>query len=891
MHELFRAKLIPPRPVSDQVLRPRLLQLLNSAKTAPLTLVSAPAGFGKTTLLVEWLAATLPPSTWLSLDETDNDLSVFLSYFVAAIESIFPKSCKATKDLLRAPQLPTPAHLARQLGNDITELPSDFILVLDDYHVIVNPDVLALMGALFQPLPAPLHLVLATRMDPSLPLARLRARGQLVEVREADLRFSREEAGTFLNQSLAADLSGETLALIQSRTEGWAAGLRLAALALRGQSDPSHYEWAFREHGESFVMGYLLDEVFARQPAQVQTFLLQTSLLDKFTPELCDAIIGAPEPDTSRKLIEQFKRANLFLVTLDEVNGWYRYHHLFRDLLAQRREREFDAASQAAWHLNASEWFAAHGFIVEAIQHSLEAGDPIRAAEIVEANTHRALNKSDHATLQRWLALLPSDLYMVRPRLLMTRLYTFDLRLGLPAMEDILDTLEKLIATDVEYKDAAEQDLIHGDILATRCWLYYWQGRFPESVEMGTRALEFIPSAHIYVRSTTLFYLGLAYQASGETAAALRILTAVEGDAAAQSPLVNARALNALCTIYWTSADLPHVKRTAQALYEIGSAHNDAHIQSWAQRNLGLLNYEWNQLEAATQHLALVAQQRFALIVRTAHEALVGLALTYQARDLTSEANETSAQLVEFDREKQYPDALAEAYSLQARLALAQGDVETAWREMPRADELSLGPMLWFEQPGVTEILIRLAHGSSQDIELALEKVKTLLKRAEVVHDKRRQIQLLAIQALALDALGKTPLALETLKRSVQLAERGGFVRTYVDLGVKLAQLLEQVRECAPQYVQRILDAFPQSAPVSESRVKSAALIEPLTGREMQVLELLARRLSDKEIAAELVISMATAKTHVQHIFDKLGVNNRRAAVEKARALQILSPN
>lgn len=887
MPELLTAKLKAPRPLDDSLPRTQLVQRLNAALSSPLTLVSAPAGFGKSTLLLQWQAQITFPVGWLSLDEQDNDLGVLVAYWVGALQTIFPNACQPTQALLQSPQLPPPEYLARQLANDIAELPADFVLILDDYHLLSDPQVLEFMNELLEHQPAQLHLILATRVSPSLPLARLRARGQLVELRAADLRFSSDEAETFLNQSSPIALPAETLTLIQTRVEGWAAGLRLTSISLRGHADPTQYADNFRAHGDQFVMDYLLDEVLARQSSEVQTFLLQTSLLDTFTAELCDAVTAAKTPGASQEMIEHLRRANLFLITLDQARGWYRYHHLFRDLLAQRRERELDAQCNATLHARASDWFVAHEFITEAIQHALAAGLPLRAAEIVEANMHRALNLEQQRVLERWLKLLPPELVETRSGLLIARIYALDLRLRPASKQELLNRVEQLPPE----ADAARERALQGDILFFRAQTSYWHGEFPRCIDAATRALEIIPRAHLFARSNATMFLGIAHHIVGEHAQAIQLLSNAIEQERVQPSVITLRSLLGLAIISLVDADLPRLQQFAQTLLWNATQQKLSNSIAWAHYMLGVLHYEWNELDAATQHFASAAQMRYAINTRVMHEVMTGLTLSYQARGEGDNANETAAALIEFDRAREFFDGLEEAYSLQAQLALLQGDVETAQQHIAPPRTQPRTPLLWIQVPHATEILILLAQGAPNQITRALVSVNPLLEGAIQMHDKRRTTQFLALQALALDAAGKTSAAREALQRSLQLAENGGFIRTYLDLGSRMANLLRQVEPFSPRYVKRILAQFPPHAVSADTLSRSPnTLVEPLTAREMQVLELLARRLTDKEIAAELVVSLDTVKTHVKHILGKLNAKNRRAAVNTARSLRLIAP-
>lgn len=891
MTRLLGAKLKPPRPASDTISRPHLVQRLNVASDVALTLISAPAGFGKTTLVAEWLATSALPTCWISLDENDNQVETFLAYFLAALESILPHACQETRQLLNVSKLPAPAVLARQLGNDIAELPHEFILILDDYHFITDSAALELMDELVRYQPPQLHLVMTTRVDPVLPLARLRARGQLAELRAADLMFSETETVAFFAKTQSASLAAEMLARIYADTEGWAAGLRLTALALHHRQAEAS---PFQMQNVRFVMDYLMQEVLARQAQEIQSFLLQTSFLDKFTPEMCDAILET-NAGSSARLIQELNRANLFLVTLDENNSWYRYHHLFRDLLRQQHEREFERAHHLKLLMRASQWFAAHDFVSEAIRYALLGDNPTYAAEIVEAKMHAALNREDQNALARWLELLPADLLSQRPRVILARIYALNVRLQNAALEGLISDAAARMTTAPELAEPTARKIAEADLHNRRSVLYYAQGKFRDSIDAATHALVLHPREHMHARGVAQTMIGLAYQALGQTEVAIPLLNKAVDDDPTSSRLIARRALVALTLVHLVCGEMARVKHSAERLAQIATATNVPNSLGWAHCLLGIVHYEWNELPAAIQQFSLATQLRQTMNPRPAHEAMVGLALSYQASGLADQANQTAAELVEFDRTANHSEALLEAYALKARLALEQGDIEGAARQVPLLGTPPLAPFVAVTTPHLTEILLHLARGTQRDLSIAQTLLTRLLEHAKSLYHTRQLAQLLAWQAALWERQGMPEKADAAMERSLQLADAGGLIRTYLDLGSSAAPLLARLIGNGSPFAQRVAAAFTKhyqtASPMQPSNAPhSAALVEPLTGREMQVLELLARRFSDQEIAEQLVVSKSTAKTHVRHIFDKLGVNARRDAVDAARTLGILSP-
>lgn len=406
---LINTKFIIPRVSSDLVLRSHLIERLNDGLNRKLTLVCAPAGYGKTTLLSQWLADSSHPVAWLSLDENDNNLVVFLSYFVTAIQRIFPETGQATLNLLEAPQKPPLEHITSTLINELAEQGEPFLLVLDDYHTISDAEVHQLMEALITYMPPEMHLVLASRKDFPLPLVRLRIGREMTEIRVKELRFTSAETKVYLEQTTEMELSRETVAILEERTEGWIAALHLAAIAMRGEADHERFARSFKgSHRE--LMNYLVSEVLSQQSENVQAFLLQTSILSRLCAQLGGAVIG-DSANQSQEIIERLEQANLFIVPLDDERGWYRYHHLFREMLNLRLQAQMSQEAIAALHNSASVWLSQHGFIDEAIRHALAAENVSGAIELIDHHRHDLLNQSNWRILERWLSLLPDQVF------------------------------------------------------------------------------------------------------------------------------------------------------------------------------------------------------------------------------------------------------------------------------------------------------------------------------------------------------------------------------------------------------------------------------------------------------------------------------------------------
>ena len=471
---VLTTKLHRPRASATLVPRLRLLEELEAGLSQRLMLISAPAGYGKTTVVSQWLDTVDHPSAWISLDEHDGDLAVFFSYFVAAVRSVYPDAGRSTETLLKAPTLPSPDRLADSMLHDLVALPGPLIFVLDDYHMIQTVDVQVAMARVVQHMPAHVHLVLTTRADPPLPLDRLRGRQQLLEIRSADLRFSTEEASHLLQQILGPAVADETAALLEESTEGWAVGLQLAAISMRGRSDPVAFARKITQSSHHLAADYLLAEVLEGLPQAQRACLLQTSLLDRFCVPLCDAVRGeASQELTGEDFVRAVRRSNLFLMPLDDEGTWYRYHHLFQHLLRNRLRQHYADAEIREMHARASTWFTTHGLLDEAIVHAVKAKDVLRAAALVEDHVHPALDREDWRQVERWIGLLPADL-LNRPRLLVAQAWLNYIRYQFSAIVTLLDAAESAMASDPA-PNRANETTLWGEISTLRAAIAYNQ--------------------------------------------------------------------------------------------------------------------------------------------------------------------------------------------------------------------------------------------------------------------------------------------------------------------------------------------------------------------------------------------------------------------------------
>jgi LuxR family maltose regulon positive regulatory protein len=904
LNSLMHTKLFRPRSGSDLITRSRLVERLNAALEGEIILVCAPAGFGKSTLLAQWVQTIDRPNAWLSLDEHDNELPVFVQSLTASLQTAFPDAFGATTALLKAPRILPPDQIATSLINDLADVPDDVILVLDDYHRIHNREVHTVLELLVEHLPLQLHLVLISRSDPPLPVARWLAKGRLNELRGTDLRFTLEETIAFLTRMLGSEAARETAGALEERTEGWIAALRLAALSLRGTSDRA----SFLEHLDSFtarsISSYLVEEILSQQTHEVQELLERTSIFEHFCAELCAAVMGSAIPhEQVQATLDWLERANLPLVPLDKRQKWYRFHHLFQSLLQQRLQVHCSQEELATLHLRACEWYATHGLIDEAIRHALLAGEVSRATQLVEAHFFQAFEQEQLALLEHWLRLLPEEQIQGSPYLLVARAWIFQAHGQLKEFPRLLTAAEQLLGTaGRSAQDAGypKRRLLH--VLIADLWslFHFFTGQTQASLESARAALALLPPGEEIVASHVMEELAWSLQANGFEEDAL---------AALQKALLDqptgltstARLLFAQAYVYLAMGKLPHVEQTARHLLHIAREAELAISYDYAHWLLGLVYYEQNQLDEAAYHFSAVIADQHQAHKWVVQDALCGLALAYQAQGLGTQAQETARSLLALAQEQHKIRELIVAFVFCGRLALLQNEVEEAsqWLEMAGEQEVR-GPMFFLEDPPVTAVRLLLSKGDEVSIAEGQVLLTQLLQLVEAIHNRRKTIKVLALQAWAYDQQGCETEALAVLERALALARPGGFIRTFADLA-PLAKLLHELRKNrkARHQVDKNLDTYLQSILAAMDMVPEQASskedllvregLEPLTRRELQILTWLNTDLTNKEIARELVVTTETVKLHTKHVYRKLSVNNRRAAVTLARALGLLA--
>jgi LuxR family maltose regulon positive regulatory protein len=927
---LLTTKLYIPPPRPGQVPRPRLLARLDAALGLHhrLILVSAPPGFGKTTLLSEWVAHLRSDAAanrslagrvaWVSLDPGDNALPRFMAYLIAALQTI---EAGVGAGVLGALQAPGPADagppsalepLLTALINELAALPEPLLLVLDDYHLIEAPVIHHALTFLLDHLPPHMGLVLATRADPPLPLSRLRSRGALTELRQAELRFTPGEAAAFLNRTMGLELRAEEVTALEARTEGWIAGLQLASLALQGtlalSGDRGGTAFVEAFAGDDrYVVDYLVEEVLDRQTEAVHRFLLETSILDRLSGPLCNAVRFGPETPgsseganagrrgDSQALLEELERRNLFLVPLDGNRRWYRYHRLFADLL-RHRLHQARPDRVPALHRRASRWYEDNGFLADAVEHALAAKDFERVADLIEPASWVHLSQGGASTLLGWLDALPAALLHRRPRLDLLYAWALLAAMELEAIEARLHGVERRLPAAGGPADPAgstdDPDAVRGEIMAIRATLAGLRGDMPAAIELARQALDHLPAGELHLRGILADILGAAYDASGNTAAASQAYTeAAALSQAAGNPLIALIALGNLARLQETQGRLRQAAATCHQTLELAAGLQGEPPPSagMAEAGLGKLAYEWDQLDDAARHLEVAIERgRRGGVVELVAAGCAALAPVYQAR---GDPQGATALIEEAEHLVQTvgisAGSRAQVAATRVRLWLLQGDLEAAagW-----ASGLAVGddydPLRQVEGIALARVLLAQAPGQPDRLQDALRLLEGLLRATEAQGWMGQALEILALQAIALQRAGEPERAMDVLARALSLGEPEGYVRTFLDLGAPMRELLQAAarRGIRPAYAGHLLArAAGETAPVAPS-----PLVEPLSDRELEVLHLIAAGLSNREVAQRLVITPGTAKWHAHNIYGKLGVHSRTQAVARARELGLL---
>lgn len=870
--------------------RTHLIERLQQGTEVPLILLSAPAGSGKTTLLAQWLSQSGRDAAWLSLEPEDNEPMRFLSSVIAALQTLDPHLGSSALAMLHStPSAPLPLAevVFAQLALDLRErAPRDLILVLDDYHVITTAALQGAVAALLAYAPPNLHLVIATRVDPALPLARLRARGQLYEVRAAHLQFSFEETHTFLQTVMGLDLSASDRAVLQERTEGWIAGLQLAALSLQGRSDVQHFLADFTG-SHRHIVDYLVEEVLTRQSETVQTFLLHTAILDRLTGSLCDAVTGGTNSDV---LLEQLEHANLFLVPLDEQRQWYRYHHLFAEVLRARLLREVERVGLAALYTRASVWYEQNGMQAEAVEAALSARDFERVERLIDEPLATSMILSlQVGTLIRWLECFPHEQLFTNAFLCL--MYAMSLFFGSETphtYESPLAVAERLFQAEGDHKGLGQISMLRAIAASVR-------GDGEQAIKYGTEVFQMLPEEALLERSTATSALAEGYRLNGEVGAARGVL--------ANARLLREQAGNIPSILGDTIAlgDLLIMQgklREANDVYApvLEAAGEWQYFAVQALIGLGNIARERNELDTAEE----CVRQAIAIASKTRDKVLLARASLVRARVIqaredvkcTSDAWISTLMLAQ---ECGYTGLVEQAQAYQVRGWLQQGQMDEVIRWLQVCPLAADAPASYPQEVlALTLVRVLMAQG---EIGEALRMLERWRQHARTQERTGSEIEMLVLFALAYQTQGKAEQAVQLLQQALLLASSEGYVRVFVDEGLPIAALLHMVLsrwkgKSGADQVYRLLIIL-EAEPSADASFASVTYHHelprgPLTDRERKVLRLLSAGHSNAEIAAELVVSINTIRTQARSIYHKLNVKNRHEAVAQARHWRLL---
>ena len=912
MGPLLETKLHIPGRSERRIARPRLSDQLGRGGGTSVVVISAPAGFGKTTAVTEWIES-LPIASrcmaWLSLDERDNDPVTFWTYVIAALRTVLGREFGVgSSTLMQSSRAPLDAVIATLL-NELLTADADVVLVLDDYHVITAPEIHESVALLLERLPPRARVVIASRADPPLPLGRLRVSGRLVEVRASDLRFTTDETAEYLERSADATLSTNDIAALAERTEGWVAALQMAALSMHGRDDISSFVAEFAGD-DRYIVDYLAEEVLDRQTDDVRQFLLRTSILDRLNGPLCDAVTGQRG---GKSTLEQLERANMFLVPLDDRRQFYRYHHLFADVLrAHLYDEDPDVTSDL--HGRASAWFASNGEMSEAIRHALAAGDPERAADLMELALPAWQRDRQEATIRNWLQLLPSDVMTTRPVLIMGLVgalasigeFAEDTEDRLNHVERLLDLVASGRASpgQVVIDDANQLQQLPAMIEMYRAALALMRGDLDGTRVHGHRALDVARENEHVVRAAAAALVGLAAWSGGD------IDAACDGYTESMAGLHRAGHYSDVLGCSITLADLRLAQgrlREAKLIYTeglaLGTSQNGPPLRGTADMHVGLseILLEMGDLGGAIAHLD--------------HSAGLGdhnglpqhpyRSRLAMARVRAAEGDMAAARELLDDAERVYTTDFSPSIrpipAVRAGLLADHGNLDgpPGWaRERGLSADDTLDYLTEFEHIALARVLLAefRAGLSAQSVVDAIRLLERVSIEAATAGRNGDLLQVLVLLALAQDAQGDRAAGIAHLEQAITLAEPEGYLRLFLDAGPWIQPLLEAVADKGPSagHVDRILDRILNrilnaTTQLPEPRTAQQPLIDPLSDRELDVLKLLTSELTGPEIARELMVSVNTMRTHTKSIYSKLGVTSRRAAVRHAEELQLLS--
>lgn len=894
-HPLLATKLYIPQPRPDQTKRKHLINRLNDGLNRKLTLISAPAGYGKTTLLSEWISKSEIPVAWLSLDKGDNDPKHFIHYLIAALKTIDVNIGKDTLSVLQSTQQPAIEPVMLHLIKEISSTPGKLALVLDDYHSIDTEEIHKNVELLLDYLPAHIHLMIATRVDPPLPLARLRISNQMTELRTSDLSFTLDETTLFYNK-MKLELSSRDISILESRTEGWIAGLQLAALSMKEIEDIPSFIKTFMGD-DRHVVDYLVEEVLNRQSEQIQNFLLQTSILNRLSASLCDFVTGEVN---SQKILDRLEKSNLFIVPLDNKRQWYRYHHLFTELL-QQRFHQTHRNLVVEFHGRASKWYEENSLKDEAVNHALLAREFERAAHLIGESVKKAWDFDGDTRMLKWYKMLPDELIKKDPELCFYKAWMHFDASQFQATEENLQMVEHLIdlvtnnvdkrTINTKELQTFEKDTLLGKVAVIRTFMASYEGRITDVFKYSTMVRKYLPDGNSSWRAAVIVDLGDAHDLKGETIAAsqnyLEAAAIGEGTGnyfiylAASLKIVNSKRLQ---------GDALGAIKTCEQLLQAAQAKGLAQspMLGWLYTTWGALLGDLNNQEEALQYI----QKGLELSHQAFNTAMMGLSYTCLARVLLSRGEvakaEDAIQKIERIVEKaiipSFVDELLK--TLKVHLWLKRKKLKRA-RQWMHDQELNDKVKYTLPQESEQILFSRIFFALGEEAK-SLALLQKLIKTAEKDGRVIRLVEMLLIQAKIQKTAGEVSEAISSISKAISLAEPGGLITVFIDEGPLIAELLEKIldenTDIPRAYVKKLLSAFRLNKLIKTDD----DLVELLSERELEILKLIAAGLSNKKITEGLFISLSTVKSHLRNIYSKLNVNSRTQATVKAKELDLL---
>jgi LuxR family maltose regulon positive regulatory protein len=865
--------------------RPHLIDQLRQSDQTKLSLISAPAGYGKSSLVSAWIHKNKLPVAWLTLDSLDNDLVRFIHSFLAAHKRIRPTFGDTIIALLENPQTESDQNLLGGLANEISSVDEPYVLVLDDYHVITNRAIHKIITFLVENQYLQIRLMLLTRSDPPLPLSRLRARGQLIEIRAVDLQFTQAEAESFFNNIMGMGLSTPDIAAFEERTEGWITGLQLVALAMQGSDAQQIADFVKVFTGShSYIVDYLVEEVLNRQPETIRNFLLQTSILDRMSGSLCNQVTGL---DDSQVILEKLDQENLFIIPLDNERQWYRYHHLFSDVLENRLKSMYPNLVLKL-HMAAAEWYEDNGFISDAILHALTNTKSEKGAELIEKNAKSLLVHGEFTTLLSWIKEIELSA-AEHPWICIYAAWAYVLSGKIDYMETWLMKAKKNLTKENIVKG---NDNLLGHEAAIRAYAAASRGEAQAAISFARQALDNLPESNLVIRSVVTFTLGTAYRINGNSAEASHVLEkAARLGHQAGNLYLELGAIASLADIFYGQGKLHQAFDTYEELLRVATRPDgkQLHAAGMAYDGLALIAYEWGRSTAAEKYAELAIEhcKKWGNITELAESYVI------QCRLLLAVGKIDDAQHALNQAEN-----LTHAYSLvpradswmkacRVRLWLAQRNLEAAGKWAESYNPEYLADTFSYVREAEYAAFIRVQIAQKRYLE-ALDGISMLLEKAEAIWRTASVIELHVLQAVAHQAMGNTPKALEALERALGIARPEGYVRLFLDEGSSMIELLRHAgsKGIEPQYVAMILAGESQQADTVAQETQP--LIDPLSERELEILNLLAEGCTNQEIAERLIIALGTVKAHTVNIYRKLNVTRRTQAVARARELGLI---